>query len=425
MEYIITAAYLVVFLFIIARLPLFHTAAIRSRVFGWIFVLKVAAGIFLGLLYRYYFNGGDTHTYFENAMIMHGFIHEDPVIYLKMIFAVDDPSLRPYYHRLLDWDNMDYFYNDSHTIVRLNALLRLFSFGIYNVHVIFFCFMSLTGLACLYRCFVAVLPGRDRTLLWAVFLVPSVLFWSSGILKEGLLMFGLGILFYSQHQLVIEGKWHYAVPAFLSIVLLLFLKVYILMLLFPGIVAWLWSESSPPALAVLKFVVVYGACSILLLSARLISPNLSVESVIYWKQVNSVNLAENMESRSKIDPPALEDRLGSLFFKAPAAFAFTLLRPAPGHAHNPFSAMAAAENVILIGILVLSLAFAGKPPQQAVPLVLLCLTFTVLLFILIGFTTATAGNLVRYKMPALPLFLFCAIAVFRPEKLKARLGLRR
>jgi hypothetical protein len=356
---------------------------------------------------------------------MYGFLHEDPAVYFKMLFGADDPSLRPYYRQLIEWDNRDYFYNDSHTIVRINALLRLVSFGLYNVHVIFFSFFSLTGLACLFKTFAHFLPHREKALLIAVFLTPSVLFWSSGILKEGLLLFGLGVLFYSKLQLIHAGKKYYAVPALAALVVLLLLKVYVLLLLFPALVAWMWSSRSPVALTVLKFAVVYGLAGLLLLAARWINPNLKAESVIYWKRVASVKLAAVSESRSKIDPPKLENRFGSLVAHAPAAFACALVQPTPAQAHNPFAALAAAENMLLLLFLAVSLLAARKPTPEVFVPVLACAIFSVLLLILVGYTTATAGNLVRYKMPALPFLLFVGLALFDAEMLKKRLGIRK
>ncbi len=421
MEHILTALYLAVFVFIIGRLPLFRVPGMSQRPFQYIFILKVGAGVFLGLLYKYYFNGGDTHVYFRNAEIMYGFASEDLGVYFKMLFAVNDPALKAYYDQMLDWDNLDYFYNDSHTIVRLNALMRIFSFGVYNVHVIFFSFLSLIGLTCLYRCFLHFLPRRRNMLLAGVFLVPSVLCWSSGILKEGLLMFGMGVLFYSNLQMIHAGKKYYALPAVIAIMVLMFLKVYVLILLFPGIVAWLWSVHSPPRLVVLKFCLTYGALVILLLGARWINPNLNAVSVLYWKQVNSVKLAEAMQSRSSIEPPAIEPSFLSLVLNAPEALFRTFWQPSFAQVHNPFAIMAAAENALMLLALILTAIFYSRPPPGSLQILLVCVFFTASLYILVGFTTATAGSLVRYKMPALPFLAFILISLSgssRPRKLK-------
>ncbi|MBK6543548.1 MAG: hypothetical protein IPG10_20255 [Flavobacteriales bacterium] len=51
-------------------------------------------------------------------------------------------------------------YNDAHTTIRLNAFLRLFSFGHIHVHTVFACFLSTIGLVALYKAFVVRLKGQ-------------------------------------------------------------------------------------------------------------------------------------------------------------------------------------------------------------------------------------------------------------------------
>ncbi len=420
MEIIITILYLLLFIFIIKRLAFFRTSIISSGWFTAVFIFKTIAGILLGVIYKYYFNGGDTHLYFENAEIMFGVFKTNPEHFFKMLFAVDDPELKPYYLLLKEWENYAYFYNDSHSIIRLNALMRLFSFGIYEVHIIFFSFLSLTGLTCLFKTFIHFLPDVQKSLFASTFLVPSILFWSSGILKEGLLMFGIGTLLFSKLQMIHLGKKRYALLVLVSVIILMFLKVYVLLILLPGVIAWMWSSRSGYAVIILKFLVTYSLFIILFFNLKLISPNLDAVSIIYHKQNNSIRFTEFMKSKSIISPPVIENSLPDLLIKSPVAFSKAMFQPFVTQAHNPFSWMAAVENLMLILFLMVALIYASPPGREALPLFLLALFFVILLYALIGFTTANAGSLVRYKMPALPFLLFISIALLNRKKFRSR-----
>ena len=110
----------------------------------------------------------------------------------------DTPEFQQYYEQMNYWARKidSNIYNDSHTIIRFNTIVRFFSLGYYNVHTVFICFLSLIGLTGIYKTFIPYLQDKKRELLFAVFLLPSALFWGSGVLKEGLIFFALGLLIY-------------------------------------------------------------------------------------------------------------------------------------------------------------------------------------------------------------------------------------
>ena len=125
-----------------------------------------------------------------------------------MLTGIDGkaPELFPYYEQMNSWLNASPVYNDNRTIIRLNAFFRFFSLGHYYVHVVFINFLSFTGLFCLYKSFLNYLPEKKTELLFLTFLMPSMMFWGSGLLKDGLLISGFGIFIYSLKILEILKK---------------------------------------------------------------------------------------------------------------------------------------------------------------------------------------------------------------------------
>jgi hypothetical protein len=73
----------------------------------------------------------------------------------------------------------DIFFNDARTIVRIHSVLRIFSFGEYYVHAVFFAFISFTGLTALYRTFSSSIKKHSELFYGAIFLIPSMVLWGS------------------------------------------------------------------------------------------------------------------------------------------------------------------------------------------------------------------------------------------------------
>ena len=78
----------------------------------------------------------------------------------------------------------------------LNVIFRFFSAGTYYPHSLFFCFLAFTGLTGMYKIVASELRKRNGFLLAAIFCMPSVLFWTSGVIKESFLVFAIGMMMY-------------------------------------------------------------------------------------------------------------------------------------------------------------------------------------------------------------------------------------
>ncbi|RLD65562.1 MAG: hypothetical protein DRI84_06555, partial [Bacteroidetes bacterium] len=204
MDALIALIYAILFAWIILKAKFFKLDGIPSKYIFIVFLLKIIAGTALYFVYTYYYEDrstADIFKYFDDSKIMYDALFDKPIDFFKMLFSVQNDNAYfdvMYYSEMNNWYRVfeNNLYNDSHTIIRLNALFRLFSFGSYHVHTVFMCFLSLTGLVYLYRFFEKFIKANKQLLFFAVFLVPSVILWTSGVLKEGLLVFGLGLMLY-------------------------------------------------------------------------------------------------------------------------------------------------------------------------------------------------------------------------------------
>jgi hypothetical protein len=293
LEILLVIGYASLFIFLIAKIKFFECEGISRKAIQGVFILKILFGILLYLVYTFYYTDrstADIYKYFDDSNVLFDALFTKPQDYFQMLFGIgnDTPYFDVYYNQMNHWyrEYDSNLYNDSHTIIRFNAVIRLFSMGVYNVHTVFMCFLSLLGLTAIYKTFIPVMKDKSLLLFGAVFLIPSVLFWGSGVLKEGLLFFGLGFLVYYSHK-VIYGEWS-AKSIFwilFSIVVLALTKFYVAIAVIPALAANYWIEKTGNKSVLLKYIASYS----LLFSAGLFATN-SLQ-VLVQKQKDFINLA--------------------------------------------------------------------------------------------------------------------------------------
>lgn len=245
---ILASLYFLIFILLVWKLPFFKDAVL-SRSFLLVVVVVKALACFA--YYWFYFihspNGirGDSGDTLAGAEVIYEAFHGHKADYLKMVLGwhsdlVSDPLYKPYFSRIFDWGNSDsmseFFLNDNRTSTRFHAFVRLFSGGAYAVHALAMLVVSFAGQFAFYKAFKLYFPAREKLLAILIFLAPSVLFWSSGVLKEPLALALLGLFLYAFFQIFIEGKKRiiYILALLFSFLVFMVLKPYIMaLILFP------------------------------------------------------------------------------------------------------------------------------------------------------------------------------------------------
>jgi hypothetical protein len=431
MEILLVLGYTAFFLFLIRKLRFFHLEGISSSVISLIFLLKVAAGIVLWAIYTYYYTDrsvADIYKYFDDSAVI---FNAKPSHYIRMLFGIGNKTaeFNKYYDSMHYWARAQDsgLFNDSHTIIRFNALARLVSMGYYNVHTVFICFLSFTGFCAIYKTFLPVLRDKKRELFCIVFLLPSVLFWGSGVLKEGLIFFALGLFMYSVTRLFTLK----AVIVCLSMAALLCLsKFYVWLCILPGLIFLLWMLKTDNSKPFLKYTIVLILFILCGLNIHKFSDIQDPLVTLSQKQLEFKKLASGQlkDSEQKPIPVAgsaipladLEPTLGSVLRNAPAALANVTFRPLPGEIRSVFTFMAGMENLLIIFTAAICLIFARNPRSWAWTYILFCLSFVVLQFIIIGETTPIIGAITRYRCVALPFLLICFLLVLDKNRINLK-----
>lgn len=242
---ILAAVYFLLFCFLVSRLSFFKDAQLSIKLIFGILVLKCLGCFAYYWVYFVYYPAnfsGDSVSTMHDAKIIYDALPNHPGDFFKMVFGFhsnldSDPLYEPYFQYIQKWGRADvtteFFLNDNRTPIRINALIMLISFGSYAVHALVMLALSFIGQFAFYKAFKLYFPGKEILLAAVIFIAPSVLFWTSGVLKEPIAVFLSGIFVYAFMQVFANNlvSLKYICGQALTALFFLILKPYILVLL--------------------------------------------------------------------------------------------------------------------------------------------------------------------------------------------------
>jgi hypothetical protein len=403
--------------------------------------LKVVAGIGLTLVYTYYYpdrSTADIYKYFDDAQIIASTLPEHPKLYAEFISGINDtdPQLETYVKQMKNWSahtdqwlsytqtrNFNIF-NSNRIITRFNALLWPISMGNMYTHVLFMCFLSLCGLTALFRLLVTHIREKQLPLFIVIFLWPSVLFWCSGVLKDGLIISALYFLLYVglDRDKIFHRKILYILAIAALTAILLITKYYVVLALIPAIIGMgiqgLRKSLKPlhsHALAIVFcFIVMIGS------SVTGFSPN-GID-IIQAKREEALKAAILGDAKHYLFVDNMENTAWGFIQKIPEAFANGLCRPFLWETgKSPFIALTALENLVLI-LLIIGVFVFPDNKQINNSMVWMLISFVLCLALIIGFTTPISGGIVRYKTAFIPALCAALVMLIDFSKLSTHLN---
>lgn len=224
---------------------------------SWAVVLGWTISVFAGFVYlfvfkNYFGNGtiyGDSKNFLQDGLILGNLAQEDPLQFLKLLIGLDSNNMELLNNELAEtniWsygDNGD-FINDNRLIIKINAIISLFSAGNVWIHALIFSAFSYTGVLLLFQSFKAYC-SREKILFYGLLLFPTISFWGNGITKECVMVFSMGLFFYSFLRMLNIGlNWKMILVAIIAVMLLTFNKphVGIILLFFSWILLFIRSK---------------------------------------------------------------------------------------------------------------------------------------------------------------------------------------
>jgi hypothetical protein len=373
------------------------------------------SGIILTLVYTYFYTDrktADIFKYFDDSKIMFDAAWSNPYDFARMFFGIrsGDPDLFSYYSKMVAWDDSDMMYNDNRIMIRFNCLMRFISFGNYYVHMVVMCFITFYGLTCLFKLFAAEIKSKYFGIFCAVFFMPSVVFWGSAVLKDGVILFAAGMFLYNFNLLLNNSAYlRNKIFFVLGFIMMMFIKVYVLFIMIPGLIM-LFIVKRRPHWSLNKFRYWLGIYLIYGISIFLLKffSSINVVELISLKQHQFISLAIATGSGSVIEMPELSN-LQSIIYNLPHALFVALCKPFLFDSSSPLIIMAGFENLLILAFIIFSFFKMKKNNFYQTPWFFFSVFFVVILFSLIGLIVPVAGALVRYKTIALPFLIIAAL----------------
>ena len=401
---------------LISRGAFFKSSPFSSNSLQLAFCIKSLAGLVVFYLYSEYYpvrSEADTFKYFDDSYYMAKAFWEHPVDYFQMLLGIDcntEYFNTNYFNHMSNWvrsyDNG--LFNDNRLIIRLNALFRIFSSGNYHVHSLCFNLIAFIGSLQLAKVFYAVSRSKLKSYL-VVFLIPSVVFWSSGVFKESILIYGLGTFLFYFYQFSIGNRSRTGIFFLLfSSGVLVVMKLYIFAAFLPVCIAFYFTRNRKKIF--LSYVLLFTLFLAIGLVLDALVPRYSFIHLIVDKQRDFINLSKFFEVNSAFQMEYLQPTLFSLLTVAPEALLNVFTKPWLSEVNSFLFIPPLIENLFVISLAIFCLIWRKKISDKQLKFVFLCFSFTLIVYLVIGLTTPITGALVRYKIPALP-FLWMALLI--------------
>jgi len=270
-----------------------------------------------------------------------------------------------------------------------------------------------------YRVFTDLFPTIKNQIFFATLLVPSVCFWSAGILKDSITLGCTGFLIYGFYYLFIKKEKPIlgTVTFFFSLYFIWRIKFYIAVCLLPALFLWFFFHHlnylRGRAFKILVGTATIGACLLIaiIFSAQLQGAMNSGLQAFVDKAIDFQGWhgLVNEQGASGYSLGDIDFSLLGILSKMPISIFTCYFRPLIHETTSAISLLSSIENTLLLiftAYIILRTGIFRSIKLLFTKHILFALLVFVLLFgFITGFTSYNFGALVRYRIPCIPAFL--------------------
>ncbi|MEQ8473932.1 MAG: hypothetical protein RIC35_22240 [Marinoscillum sp.] len=392
-------------------------------------VARFFGAIMLGVIYQFYYGGGDTFNYFNQSKWIYTAFLEQPMTGIALLLDHGGQHAG----ETFQYSQHIWFYRDPHSymIVKIAGFFNLFTFSTYSSTALLFSMASFGGLWGMFSVLTRKYPEHLFGLSIAILFVPSVVFWGSGILKDTITIGALGLLTYSLIN-IIEFReknpvnWIIAVVAMLVIYSI---KIYIIICFVPLVFVWLYLKGIKASknmavkvlIAPILFVIFAGAGYFALNQISSESTKYSLDNIAEQAAINAYDIRYGWGARTGgdggYDLGQLDGSWASMIRLMPQAINVSLFRPYLWEVKNPVMLLAALESILTIFFTVKVFLLNRRFAQlMGDPFLVFCFAFSLIFAFAVGVSTFNFGTLMRYKIPLMPFYFTVLFILNKREK---------
>lgn len=387
----------------------YFTKGLMVRVFG---------AMAIGLVYFFYYSGGDTTNYFQTSSAYAKlFFKNQPDFWIGWLgdakehyFSFDDNTGYPVYKP-----------RDGHAffVVRLLIPIVTLGFHSYFSSAVLVATITYGGLWKLYQTFLQEFPNLKREFAIACLFIPSCVFWGSGLMKDSFTLSAVGWFTYAFYHFFIkkQRKASFGVYLFIAAFIILAIKPYIFFALLPGSILWLSNNMVKKInhgfIRFLATPIILGIGGLIgYYSLAKMGDNLGqykIDTVLDKAVITQKDMKAEYYGGKTYDIGEFDASLSGIAAKAPIAIFSGIFRPGIWDVRNAVMLISSLENTYLL-ILTLFLLFKLKffgffSLIRKNPMLLFCMLFSIFFAFSVGLTVANFGSLVRLRIPELPFFV--------------------
>jgi len=485
---IIEVIYFIIFIFLLKKIKVFKIESLPEWVIPVGFSLKVLIGIVFLIIYLHPNTNNsvpsDTMRFMEESKILNSVFYKSPIDYFKLLFSFNEDKqlIKTYLDDTFLWNAGSYtLVNDSRNLIRLNSLIYFISFNSPFIHNLFMCLFGLLGVKYIYIAFERYSLLDKRIFFFIILLIPSVAFWTSGILKEPILF--LGFSMFIRAILANDSKNKKLIFFTISILILISFKPYNLICLIPsllfGFIHYHYFKKSIFKSLLLTFSLITIGVIIFptkrdyvvkYLSRKHfdfdhigkggVFTNYNDSSLLYFKmdtyeyidvdmkdstlKVNETCSAEVVSKShsfenftieipnhsifdvtynvggalSYIKTEPINNSFDQLLKNIPDSLINSLFRPFPNDPGSGLKHIALLELWLVYLFLITAIIFKRKNNTIPFKIIIYCLFFTISLSVVIGLTTPVLGAIFRYRFLSYLGIVLISALIIDPTKIK-------
>ena len=361
-----------------------------------------------------YYGIADAHGYLEDGLPIAEAMRDDPIgvapELFKMLFQL--PARFPF---------LQLGPGDSSSSMTALTSMIIFFVGDYSMIAVFLSIAILTWMSSLLiaRPLSESVPHHERWLVYvSMMVVPSVVYWSSGVIKEAFVLIGMNVLGFSIYQALIKRRRIWLIAGAIGLAPIAMVKAYVLFPLVLALGAWVFVRRLNASGTRRK--IPWTAFAI---GSVTITGGLFALSAVFPKfaLANLGELAGNQQAawssqggNSTVQIGSGDNTtIGEQLPHLPLALVNALFRPFFFEVHN-VTIIAAAIETSALTVLILTMVWRFKLPvaRDAVltsPLLAASLTFALSFAFAVGLVTLNLGSLSRYRMPMVPFYVLSVL----------------
>lgn len=381
-------------------------------------IVKICGSIGIGLIYQYYYGGGDTSNYFFHVQTINGALSESVVKWFNLLTHAVDSYDGQYF---TEYTSKMYWYDaeTEYTIAQIGSVLGLFTFTTFLPISVLFGTFTFTGLWALFRTFATKYPMYTKQIAICVLFIPSTVMWGSGLFKDTICMGALGWLTYGTFRILLAKDFRIAnfVVVTLGFYLIARIKIYILLAYLPAMFLWIlftYSDRIPNQISrfVLKFTTVFLCLVGFIFFSTKFAADLgkySLANLSKTVEITSTFIAGrsgdegSTYSIGTIDPSPM-----GMLKIFPAAVNVTLFRPYIWETRKVLQLVNGVEALLFLWVTIKILITIGpRLAWKAIkddPTIQFALIFTIIFSFAVGISSGNFGTLSRYRIPCLPFY---------------------